>query len=140
MFANLKQISCFSTHANVSYIIICTYTRTHTHTHTHARTHTHIHTRTHARTHAHTHRESSITCTFCSVVALRRVGLNNKKQRIESYPVSCFISTSNALAMERPGYHDMKGWREDKPSHDYPLSSTLGSCHTSIVVFRKIGQ
>ena len=111
----------------------------HTHTHMHAHAHTYMHTHAHARTHTHTQRESSITCAFCSVVALRKVGLNSKKQR-ESHLVSCFISTSNALAMEHPGYHDMMGWEEDKQSHDYPLSSTLRSCHTSIVVFRKIGR
>ena len=71
------------------------------------------------------------------MVALRKAGLNNKKQRGESHLVSCFISTSNALAMEHPGYHDMKGWGEDKPSHDWTSSQqyteTLRSCHTSIV-------
>ena len=78
-------------------------------------------------------------CTFCSMVALRKAGLNNKKQRGESRLVSCFISTSNALVMEHPGYHDMKGWGKDKQSHNCPLSSTPRYCHTStcIVVFRK---
>ena len=76
-----------------------------------------------------------------SMVALRKAGLN-KKQRGESRLVSCFISTSNTLAMEHPGYHDMKGWGKDKQSHDCPLSSTLRYCHSStcIVVFRTIGQ
>ena len=61
----------------------------------------------------------------------------------ESHLVSCFISTSNALAMEHPGYLDMKGWGKDKQNYDdCPLSSTLRYGHTStcIVVFRKIGQ
>ena len=59
------------------------------------------------------------------MVALRKAGLNNKKQRGESRLVSCFISTSNALVMEHLGYHDMKGWRKDKESHDCPLSNTV---------------
>ena len=57
------------------------------------------------------------------MVALRKAGLNNKKQRGESRLVSCFIFTSNALAMEHPGYFDMKDWGKDKQSHDCPLSS-----------------
>ena len=48
------------------------------------------------------------------MVALRKAGLNNKNQRGESRLVSCFISTSNALAMEHPGYLDMKGWGKGK--------------------------
>ena len=71
-------------------------------------------------------------------MALRKAVLNNKKQRGESHLVSCFISTSNALVIEHPGYHNMKGWGKDEQSHNCPLSSTLRYCHTSIVVFRKI--
>ena len=77
-----------------------TRTRTRAHAHAHARTHTHTHTHTHRQTlrhtethtHTQTQRESSITCAFCYMVALRKAGLNNKKQRGESCLVSCFIS------------------------------------------------
>ena len=136
---------CTHTHMH-AHTCICTYTHTRTRTRTRTRrrtrtrTHTHTHTHTQKHTQTHTQRESSITCALCSVVALRKAGLNNKKQRGESHLVSCFISTSNALALEHPGYHDMKDWGEDKQSHDCPLSSTLRYCHTRIVVFRKIGR
>ena len=136
---------------------------TRAHAHTHARTHTHTHacictgrqtdrqtgrqtdrqTDTQTHTHTDTHTEGKQkTCAFCSMVALRKAGLNNKKQRGESCLVSCFISTSNTLAMKHPAYHDMKGWGKDKQSHDCPLSSTFRYCHTSICIveFRKIGQ
>ena len=107
-----------TTHSMHTHTYMHMHTHTHTHTHTRSRAHTYMHMRIHTYTHTHTHthtqtdtqthiqRESSITCTFCSMVALRKAGLNNKKQRGESRLVSCFISTSNALAMEHPGYHD----------------------------------
>ena len=52
--------------------------------------------------------------------ALRKNVLNNKKQKRES-----------ALAMEHSGYHDRKGWGEDKPMQ---VTSVLSAVLPGLVI------
>ena len=94
---------------------------THTHTHTHTPAHTYMHMRIH--THRQTHTEGKQhNVRLLLHGGFEKSWFEQQKARGESRLVSCFISTSNALAMEHPGYH-MKGWGKDKQSHDCPLSS-----------------